>query len=122
MVKEKIRKIVTTGVQIKTSITANASMVSTQLFHVHKTWPQEVWARTVHAQLASAFLASLVAGKWASIGESEACTTSAWVNGASDNRHWNEDVFDIVGGRRVRGWLGDVDISRGLRRVESVSQ
>ena len=75
-------------------IAANASMVSAQLLHVRETWPQEVWARTRRVQLASAFLASLVAGKWTSMGESEACATGAWVHGGSHNAavHWNEDV------------------------------
>jgi sugar (pentulose or hexulose) kinase len=110
-------------------IAANASMVSAQLLRVRETWPQEVWARTGRVQLASAFLASLVAGKWTSMGESEACGTGAWVHGASHNAagHWNEDVLDIVGGskeegRRVRGWLGDVDVSGGSRRAGSVSR
>ena len=100
---------------------ANTSMVSAQLLRVRETWLQEVWARTGRVQLASAFLASLVAGKWTSMGESEACATGAWVHVASHNAtgHWNEDVLDIVGGskeegRRVRGWLGDVDVSGGI--------
>ena len=105
-------------------IAANASMVSAQLLRVRETWPQDVWARTGRVQLASAFLASLVAGKWTSMGESEACATGAWVHGASHNAtgHWNEDVLDIVGGRRVRGWLGEVDVSGGSRRAGSVSR
>ena len=110
-------------------IAANASMVSAQLLRVRETWPQEVWARTGRIQLASAFLASLVAGKWTSMGESEACATGAWVHGANHNAsgHWNEDVLDIVGGskeegRRVRGWLGDVDVSGGSRRAGNVSR
>ena len=58
-------------------ISANASMASAQLFRVRETWPQEVWATTGRVQLASAFLASLVAGKWTSLGVSEACATGA---------------------------------------------
>jgi xylulokinase len=110
-------------------IAANASMVSAELLRVHETWPQEVWARTGRAQLASAFLASLVTGKWTSKGESEACATGAWVHGASHNAtgHWNEDVLDIFGGskdegRRVHVWLGDVDVSGGSRRAGSISR
>ena len=50
-------------------------MISAQLLRVRETWPQDVWARTGRVQLASAFLATLVAGKWTSMGESEACAT-----------------------------------------------
>ena len=110
-------------------IAANAFMISAPLLRAQETWPQEVWARTGRVQLSSAFLASLVAGKWTSMGESEACATGAWVHGTSHNAagHWDEDVLDIVGGnkeegRRVRGWLGDVDVSGGSRRAGSVER
>jgi hypothetical protein len=59
---------------MKAGIAANVSMVSAQFRRVRETWPQEVWARTGRVQLSSAILASLVAGKWTSMGESEACT------------------------------------------------
>ncbi|PPQ90346.1 hypothetical protein CVT25_007748 [Psilocybe cyanescens] len=121
----------------RVGISANASMVAAQLLRVRETWPQEVWARTGRIQLASAFLASLIAGKWTNMGEAEACATGAWVHGANHNVHnsphpagqgyWDEDVLDIVGGsreegRRVRGWLGDVDVSGGSRKVGNVSR
>ncbi|KAF8151500.1 hypothetical protein B0H34DRAFT_822751 [Crassisporium funariophilum] len=119
----------------RVGIAANASMVAAQLLRVRETWPQEVWARTGRVQLASAFLGSLIAGKWTSMGESEACATGAWVHGANHNAaghasgqgYWDEGVLDIVGGsreegRRVRGWLGDVDVSGGSRRAGNVSR
>ncbi|KAF5319146.1 hypothetical protein D9619_008472 [Psilocybe cf. subviscida] len=124
----------------RVGICANASMVAAQLLRVRETWPQEVWARTGRVQLASAFLASLVTGKWASMSEAEACATGAWVHtggsaggSATPNAsntaqgHWDETVLDIVGGsreegRRVRGWLGDVDSSRGSKKAGNVSR
>jgi xylulokinase len=116
---------------------ANASLVAAQLLRVRESWPQEVWARTGRVQLASAFLGSLIAGKWMGMGEAEACATGLWVHGANPNNantapgggsgYWDEGVLDIVGGsreegRRVRGWLGDVDVSGGGRRAGNVSR
>ncbi|EKM74838.1 hypothetical protein AGABI1DRAFT_95331 [Agaricus bisporus var. burnettii JB137-S8] len=108
---------------------ATPSMVSAQLLRVRETWQHEVWARTGRIQLASAFLCSLLSGKWISMGEAEACATGMWVhaNTPGSQGHWDEGVLDIVGGsreegRRVRGWLGDVDTSGGGRRAGNVSR
>ncbi|KAG6895911.1 hypothetical protein C0992_011637 [Termitomyces sp. T32_za158] len=116
---------------------ASSSLVAAQLLRVRETWPQDVWARTGRVQLASAFMSSLIAGKWMGMGEAEACTTGMWVHGANVNAlnpgqpassgFWDEGVLDIVGGsreegRRVRGWLGDVDVSGGGRRAGNVSR
>ncbi|KAG7085446.1 hypothetical protein E1B28_003007 [Marasmius oreades] len=117
---------------------ATASLVAAQLLRVRECWPQEVWARTGRVQLASAFLASLISGKWVPMGEAEACATGAWVHGSGTNTghvvvgsgpqgFWEENVLDIVGGsreegRRVRGWLGDVDVSGGARKIGNVSR
>ena len=117
----------------RVGICANASMIAAQLLRVRETWPQEVWARTGRVQLASAFLGSLITGKWTSMGEAEACASGAWVHGANQlatptgQGYWDEGVLDIVGGsreegRRVRGWLGDVDVSGGSRRAGNVSR
>ncbi|KAF8918671.1 hypothetical protein CPB85DRAFT_1280794 [Mucidula mucida] len=71
---------------------------------------REVWVRTGRVQAASKFLESLVSGRWAGMGEAE-----AWASGmySPAKGRWDEDVLDIVGGsreegRRVRGWLGEV--------------
>jgi hypothetical protein len=117
---------------------ANASLVAAQLLRIRESWPQEIWARTGRVQLASAFLGSLIAGKWMSMNEAEACATGMWVHGANPNvvsspgqgnvqGYWDEGVLDIVGGsreegRRVRGWLGDVDVSGGGRRAGNISR
>ncbi|KAF9267014.1 actin-like ATPase domain-containing protein [Marasmius fiardii PR-910] len=117
---------------------ATASLVAAQLLRVRESWPQEVWARTGRVQLASAFLASLISGKWVPMGESEACATGIWVHGPGSNAanvvvgsgpqgYWDENVLDIVGGsreegRRVRGWMGDVDVSGGARKIGNVSR
>lgn len=112
---------------------ANPSLTAGQLLRVRETWPQEVWARTGRIQLASAFLASLISGKWLGMSETEACATGMWVHGTNNTPQpgaqsfWDEGVLDIVGGsreegRRVRGWLGDVDVSGGGRRPGNVSK
>lgn len=109
---------------------ATPSLIAAQLLRVRESWAQEVWIRTGRVQLASAFLASLVMGKWAAMSEAEACATGMWVHGAAtqgSNGYWDEQVLDIVGGsreegRRVRGWLGEVDTSGGGRRAGNVSR
>jgi xylulokinase len=122
---------------------AGASLVAAQLLRVRETWPQDVWARTGRIQLASAFICSLITGKWQAMTESEACATGMWIHGAAAAAansnppggtglglglgHWDETVLDIVGGsreegRRVRGWLGEVDISGGSKRIGHVSR
>ena len=117
---------------------ASASLVAAQLLRIRESWPQEIWGRTGRVQLASAFLGSLIAGKWMSMNEAEACATGMWIHGANPNivsspvpggtqGYWDEGVLDIVGGsreegRRVRGWLGDVDVSGGGRRAGNVSR
>ncbi|KAK2463303.1 hypothetical protein APHAL10511_004958 [Amanita phalloides] len=113
---------------------ASASLVAAQLLRVRETWPQDVWARTGRIQLASAFMCSLITGKWQGMSEAEACSTGMWIHGANaahvsthGHGHWDETVLDIVGGsreegRRVRGWLGEVDVSGGSRRTGNVSR
>ncbi|KAF4622361.1 hypothetical protein D9613_009518 [Agrocybe pediades] len=113
-------------------IAANASMIAAQLLRVRETWPQEVWARTGRVQLASSFIASLLSGKVTSMSEAEACASGAWVHGASQHAvggqgYWDENVLDIVGGsreegRRIRGWLGEVDVSGGSKKAGHVSK
>ena len=66
------------------------------------------------------------------MGEAEACATGMWVhsgnpNSATGQGYWDEDILEIVAGsredgRRVRGWLGDVDVSGGSRRAGNVSR
>ncbi|KAJ3814370.1 D-xylulose kinase [Lentinula aff. lateritia] len=113
---------------IRVGTCAQASLVAAQLLMVREAWPQEVWARTGRIQVASAFLSSLVCGKWVPMGEAEACATGLWVHGVNGQQgYWDEGVLDIVGGsreegRRVRGWLGEVDVSGGGRKVGNVSR
>ncbi|KAF8344616.1 hypothetical protein F5887DRAFT_969877, partial [Amanita rubescens] len=112
---------------------ASASLLAAQLLRVRESWPQDVWARTGRIQLASAFICSLITGKWQGMSEAEACVTGMWIHGANTSAgangqgHWDESVLDIVGGsreegRRVRGWLGEVDVSGGSRRTGNVSR
>ncbi|TFK21695.1 actin-like ATPase domain-containing protein [Coprinopsis marcescibilis] len=116
----------------RVGMAATASMVAAQLMRVRETWPVEVWGRTGRVQLASAFIGSLITGKWMHMTESEACATGLWTHSASPNNttgqgHWDEDILEIVAGtredgRRVRGWLGDVDVTGGGRRVGNISR
>ncbi|EGN92420.1 hypothetical protein SERLA73DRAFT_99342 [Serpula lacrymans var. lacrymans S7.3] len=106
---------------------AHASLLAAQLLRVRESWPSDVWARTGKVQLASSFLGSLIVGKWISMGEAEACATGMWVHGGpGGGGHWDDGVLEIVGGsreegRRIRGWLGEIDFSGG-RRIGNVSR
>ncbi|KAI0049120.1 D-xylulose kinase [Auriscalpium vulgare] len=105
---------------------ANSSLIAAQLLRVREGSP-ETWARTGRVQIASAFLASLVSGTWVGMSEAEACGTGMWVYASGGQGHWDDEVIELVAGsredaRRVRTWLGDVDISGGGRRIGTVSR
>ena len=105
---------------------ANSSLIAAQILRVHETSP-ETWARTGRIQIASAFLASLISGSWINIGEAEACATGMYVYASGGQGHWDDEVIEYVAGSReeawrVRGWLGEVDVSGGGRRVATVSR
>ncbi|CAK5263314.1 unnamed protein product [Mycena citricolor] len=103
---------------------SNPSNICGQLLRIRETWPQDVWARTGRVQLASAFMASLISGKWMPMAETEACASGMWSHSTGS---WDEGILDIVGGsreegRRVRGWLGEVDTTSGGRRAGNVAR
>ncbi|KAH7886664.1 hypothetical protein F5I97DRAFT_1869221 [Phlebopus sp. FC_14] len=104
---------------------ANASLLAAQLLRIRESWTSDVWARTGKVQLASTFLGSMIVGEWVNMGEAEACATGMWVHAAGQG-HWDEGVLEIVGGsreegRRIRSWLGEVDVGSG-RRSANVSR
>ena len=108
---------------------AHPSLVAAQILRVREAWP-DIWARTGRVQMASSFLASLLTGQMAGMGEAEASATGLWVhsgNQAGVQSHWDEGVMEIVGGnreegRRIWAWLGDVDVSGGRRRIGNISR
>ncbi|KAN0078018.1 hypothetical protein V8E55_010075 [Tylopilus felleus] len=109
---------------------ANASILAAQLLRIRESWTSDVWARTGKVQLASTFIASMIVGEWVNMGEAEACATGMWAHGSGQGSpaqgHWDEGVLEIVGGsreegRRIRGWLGEVDSASG-RKVANISR
>ncbi|KZT01992.1 actin-like ATPase domain-containing protein [Laetiporus sulphureus 93-53] len=113
---------------VRVGTCAHASLLAAQLLRVREAWP-EVWARTGKVQVASSFLASLACGVLVGMGEAEAAATGLWAHSttAGTPSHWDEGVMEIVGGnrdegRRIWGWLGDVDVSGGRRRIGNVSR
>lgn len=106
---------------------AQSSLVAAQLLRVREAWP-DVWARTGRVQVASSFLCSMMCGSWVGMNEPEACATGMWVHATTGGLgHWDEGVLEIIGGnreegRRIRAWLGDVDISGGSRRIGMVGR
>ena len=106
---------------------AQSSLIAAQLLRVREAWP-DVWTRTGRVQVASAFLCSLMCGSWVGMNEPEACATGMWVHGTNSSPgHWDEGVLEIIGGnreegRRIRTWLGDVDLSGGSRKIGMISR
>jgi xylulokinase len=111
---------------------ANASLLAAQLLRVRESWTSDVWSRTGKIQLASQFMASMIVGGWVVMGESEACATGMWVHagpgaqGAPGLGRWDDGVLEIVGGsreegRKIRTWLGDVEIASG-RKAAHISR
>ncbi|KAF7981000.1 hypothetical protein HWV62_35826 [Athelia sp. TMB] len=110
----------------RVGLCGHASLLAAQLLRVREAWPQDVWAKTGKLQVASSFLGSLVCGKWVGMGEAEAAATGMWVHGGTQDGYWDDGVMEIVGGnrdegRKIRGWLGEVDLTGG-KRVGNVSQ
>ncbi|KAF9244439.1 hypothetical protein BU15DRAFT_71425 [Melanogaster broomeanus] len=109
---------------------ANASLLAAQLLRFGSLGRQTFGHALGKVQLASTFLASMVVGEWVNLGEAEACATGLWAHatspGGPPQGHWDEGVLEIVGGsreegRRIRGWLGEVDVASG-RKVANVSR
>ncbi|KZT30038.1 actin-like ATPase domain-containing protein [Neolentinus lepideus HHB14362 ss-1] len=107
----------------RVGICASPALIAAQLLRVREAAP-EIWGSTGRVQVASAFLASLVCAQWVPISEAEACATGMWLHGKGD---WDDGVLDIVGGsredgRKIRGWMGEVDVVGCGRRVGTVSR
>lgn len=105
-----------------------SSMIAAQLLRVREAWP-DVWRNTGRVQIASSFFASLMSGSFVGMGEAEASSSGLWVHSTTPGTqsHWDDGVLEIVGGnrdegRRIWGWLGEVDISGGRRRIGNVSR
>lgn len=110
----------------RVGICAHASLLAAQLLRIREAWPSDVWTKTGKVQVASSFLGSLICGKWVGMGEAEAAATGMWVHGGQQDGYWDEGVMEIVGGsreegRKIRGWLGEVELAGG-KRVGHVSK
>ena len=89
----------------------------------------ELWARTGRVQLAGALLASIIGGRWAPMGEAEACASGMWVHKhpTVQGGDWDDGGLEIIAGsreegRRLRGWLGEPDvISGGGKKLGNVN-
>ncbi|KDQ49763.1 hypothetical protein JAAARDRAFT_200595 [Jaapia argillacea MUCL 33604] len=112
---------------VRVGTCGSPALVAAQLLRVREAWP-EVWGRTGRVQMASSFLASLICGTFTGISESEACATGMWNHGGPQGpSQWDDGVLDIVGGsrddgRKIRAWLGDVDLAAGGKRIGTVSK
>ncbi|TFK51177.1 D-xylulose kinase [Heliocybe sulcata] len=107
----------------RVGICASPALTAAQFLKVREAAP-DIWNRTGRVQVASAFLASLVCAQWVPMSEAEACATGMWLHDAGD---WDDGVLDIVGGsredgRKMRGWLGEVDVVGCGRRVGTISR
>ncbi|QRV95912.1 FGGY-family carbohydrate kinase [Ceratobasidium sp. AG-Ba] len=81
----------------------------------------DAWTHTARVVLASAFLATVLTGKWAPAAEAEAVATGLW---NIEKGAWDEQVLELVAagkeeGERLKSMLGDV-CSAGTTTVGSV--
>jgi xylulokinase len=89
---------------------AHLSIPASQILKIRETIP-EAWAMTGRIMLASAFLATLLSGKWAPMSEAELAGTGLWNHTAGA---WDDTALELVGGgkeeaQRLRRLLGDVE-------------
>ncbi|KAF8329836.1 uncharacterized protein EI90DRAFT_3125091 [Cantharellus anzutake] len=93
---------------------AHLTLPATQIMNVREGQPN-VWSSTARIMLASAFLATLLAGKWCRMSESDVVGTGIWNFQA---KTWDEASLDLLAGgkeeaSRLREMLGDVERSGG---------
>ncbi|TDL15765.1 actin-like ATPase domain-containing protein [Rickenella mellea] len=95
---------------------AHAGLAAASVLRVRETAPG-VWASTGRIMPAGAWLASILSGGWAKVGEGEACAMGMW---NVQRTVWEERVCEVVAGgrdegRNLVGLLGDVDIGGSWR-------
>ena len=91
---------------------AHLSLAAAQILKVRESEP-ETWACAERVMLASAFLATLLLGRWAPMSESEIIATGLWDH---SNSWWDEATLELLSGSkeesgRLRAMLGDVERS-----------
>jgi len=93
---------------------AHLSLAAAQILKVRESEP-ESWASAERVMLASAFLATLLLGRWAPMSESEIIATGLWDH---SKLWWDEATLELLSGSkeestRLRLMLGDVERSGG---------
>ncbi len=82
----------------------------------------DVWSSTARIMLASAFLATLLSGRWCPMSESDVVGTGLW---NCPTKSWDETSLDLLAGgkeeaARLREMLGEVE-SSGSAEVGLIS-
>lgn len=89
---------------------AHLSLAAAQILKVRESEP-EAWASVERVMLASAFLATLLLGRWAPMTEAEIIATGLWDH---SKLWWDEGTLELLGGgkeesARLRVMLGDIE-------------
>lgn len=93
---------------------AHLSLAAAQILKVRESEP-DAWAGTERVMLASAFVATLLLGRWAPMSESEISATGLWDHPKS---WWDEAMLELLAGSkeegaRLRTLLGEVERAGG---------
>lgn len=89
----------------RVGVCGHSSLLAAQIMHIRDAKP-EVWSKAGRVQLASSFLASILAGVVAPIAESDASGTGLF---SLAKEQWDDAVLQAVGGEITLDLLGPIE-------------
>ncbi len=89
----------------RVGVCGHSSLLAAQIMHIRDAKP-EVWSKAGRVQLASSFLASILAGVVAPIVESDASGTGLF---SLSKEQWDDAVLQAVGGEITQDLLGPIE-------------
>ena len=89
----------------RVGVCGHSSLLAAQIMHIRDAKP-DVWSKAGRVQLASSFLASILAGVVAPIAESDASGTGLY---SLAKEQWDDSVLQAVGGETTHDLLGPVE-------------
>ena len=93
------------GMSTQVGVCGHSSLLAAQIMHIREAKP-DVWSKAGRVQLASSFLASILAGVMAPIVESDASGTGLY---SLSKERWDDAVLQAVGGETTQDLLGPVE-------------
>lgn len=93
------------GMSTRVGVCGHSSLLAAQIMHIRDAKP-DVWSKAGRVQLASSFLASILAGVVAPIAESDASGTGLY---SLAKEQWDDGALQAVGGETTHDLLGPVE-------------